>query len=73
MALAAQKFVTDIAQDAYQYCKIRQQGLTARDKRMAGRVSIMFALCTVIDPLFTLLFKFSLPGDCPSLHVFILF
>jgi hypothetical protein len=26
LALAAQKFITDIATDAFQFCKIRQQG-----------------------------------------------
>lgn len=33
MALAAQKFVSDIAQDAFQYYKIRQQGMSAREKK----------------------------------------
>ncbi|KAK9722284.1 hypothetical protein K7432_002769 [Basidiobolus ranarum] len=30
LALAAQKFIADIATDAFQYCKIRQQGNTAK-------------------------------------------
>ncbi len=35
VALAAQKFISDIATDALQYCKIRQQGPAYRDKRSA--------------------------------------
>ncbi|RKP07862.1 transcription initiation factor TFIID 23-30kDa subunit-domain-containing protein, partial [Thamnocephalis sphaerospora] len=35
LALAAQKFISDVATDAYQYCKIRQQG--NRDKRKERR------------------------------------
>jgi transcription initiation factor TFIID subunit 10 len=35
LALAAQKFISDVATDAYQYCKIRQQG--NRDKRKDRR------------------------------------
>lgn len=33
LALAAQKFVADIATDAYQYCKVRQSG-----SRKTGKV-----------------------------------
>jgi hypothetical protein len=33
MSLAAQKFVADIATDAFQYCKIRQQS-----KKNVGKV-----------------------------------
>lgn len=36
LALAAQKFVADIATDAFQYCKVRQSG-----NRKTGKVSIM--------------------------------
>jgi hypothetical protein len=39
IALAAQKFVSDIAQDAYQYCKLRQQGMTTKEKKSASKVS----------------------------------
>ncbi|KAI8056795.1 transcription initiation factor TFIID 23-30kDa subunit-domain-containing protein [Syncephalis plumigaleata] len=35
LALAAQKFISDVATDAYQYCKIRQQ--SSRDKRKDRR------------------------------------
>jgi len=33
VSLAAQKFVADVANDALQYCKIRQQSPAFRDKR----------------------------------------
>lgn len=38
MALASQKFIADIAQDAFQYYKIRQQGSSAssRDKKSSS-------------------------------------
>ncbi|KAJ3101873.1 Transcription initiation factor TFIID subunit 10 [Phlyctochytrium planicorne] len=32
LALAAQKFIADIASDAYQHCKIRQQAAQGKDK-----------------------------------------
>jgi hypothetical protein len=34
--LAAQKFISDVATDAYQYCKIRQQ--SSRDKRKVSTI-----------------------------------
>jgi len=34
IALAAQKFVSDIANDALQYCKIRQQNSSSKEKQM---------------------------------------
>jgi transcription initiation factor TFIID subunit 10 len=40
-ALAAQKFIMDVVQDAYQYNKIRQQGMSAKDKRLAGKKSVL--------------------------------
>ena len=41
MALAAQKFVADIAQDAYQYAKLRQQSSSGRSgaANVGGKVS----------------------------------
>ncbi|RUO95422.1 transcription initiation factor TFIID 23-30kDa subunit-domain-containing protein [Jimgerdemannia flammicorona] len=36
LALAAQKFIADIATDAYQYCKIRQQG-----NKKPGKVQVV--------------------------------
>jgi len=34
IALAAQKFISDIANDALQYCKIRQSNALKKDKRL---------------------------------------
>ncbi|KAJ3400866.1 Transcription initiation factor TFIID subunit 10 [Chytridiales sp. JEL 0842] len=36
LALAAQKLVSDIARDAFQYSKIRQQAMQGKDKKMLG-------------------------------------
>ncbi|KAI8851964.1 transcription initiation factor TFIID 23-30kDa subunit-domain-containing protein [Chytridium lagenaria] len=33
LALAAQKFIADIASDAYQHCKIRQQAVQGKEKK----------------------------------------
>ncbi len=33
MALATQKFITDIVQDAFQYNRLRQQSMPAKDKK----------------------------------------
>ena len=41
LALTAQKFISDIAQDAYQYSKIRQQGMSAKDKRTASKRTVL--------------------------------
>jgi hypothetical protein len=43
VSLAAQKFVADIAEDALQYCKIRQQSPANRDKH---RGKVRYRLCT---------------------------
>ena len=37
LALAAQKFVSDIAVDALQYCRIRGQGPQPKDRRGANK------------------------------------
>lgn len=50
MSLAAQKFVADIATDAFQYCKIRQQS-----KKNLGKV---------FDIEFLSLFKRNLKINC---------
>jgi len=39
LALAAQKFITDIATDAFQFCKIRQQG--NRSKQGKVRIAVI--------------------------------
>eukprot|EP00158_Paraphelidium_tribonemae_P001204 Partr_v1_DN24107_c1_g2_i1_m71026 putative TAF10 RNA polymerase II, TATA box binding protein (TBP)-associated factor len=41
LALAAQKFISDIAQDSYQYCKIRQQGMSSKDKKNASKKNVL--------------------------------
>ncbi|RKO83375.1 transcription initiation factor TFIID 23-30kDa subunit-domain-containing protein, partial [Blyttiomyces helicus] len=33
LGLAAQKFIADVATDAFQYCKIRSQGTAAKDRK----------------------------------------
>ena len=43
VSLAAQKFVADIAEDALQYCKIRQQSPANRDKH---RGKVRYRFCT---------------------------
>ncbi|KAI8613773.1 putative transcription initiation factor tfiid subunit 10 [Chytriomyces sp. MP71] len=40
LALATQKFIADIAQDAFHYCKIRQQAAT-KDKKGAVKKTVM--------------------------------
>ncbi|KAJ3195981.1 Transcription initiation factor TFIID subunit 10 [Irineochytrium annulatum] len=37
LALAAQKFIADIASDAFQHCKIRQQAQQSKDKKTIKR------------------------------------
>lgn len=37
MALASQKFITDIVQDAFQYSRLRQQSMPAKDKKQQQR------------------------------------
>ena len=54
ISLAAQKFISDIAGDALQYSKIRQQGApSSKDKRATQRVSLMMfvSYVTITHPL----------------------
>ncbi len=39
MGLAAQKFVSDIASDAFAYAKLKQQGQTAKERKTAAAAS----------------------------------
>lgn len=41
LALAAQKFVSDIAGDALHYCKVRQQAIAAKDKKGNVRKNVL--------------------------------
>ena len=36
IALMAHKFMSDVTRDAYQYSRLRMQGMTAKDKKSAG-------------------------------------
>lgn len=40
-ALAAHKFIMDIIRDAYQYSKVRHQGMSSKEKRMAGKKAVL--------------------------------
>jgi hypothetical protein len=50
LALAAQKFISDISQDAFQYCKVRQSG----NRSKVGKVSLMAGGVDSIVSLYTL-------------------
>ena len=44
IALAAQKFVTEISDDALQFCKIRQQNPALRDKQRGKEKRLVLTL-----------------------------
>ena len=56
IALAAQKFVSDIANDALQYCKIRQQGVSQMKDRK-GKVAPISVDTLSVVMIFCLLRK----------------
>ncbi|KAJ3218036.1 Transcription initiation factor TFIID subunit 10 [Dinochytrium kinnereticum] len=41
LALAAQKFIADIASDAYQHCKIRQQATQGKEKKGSAKKTVL--------------------------------
>ncbi|KAJ1533364.1 Transcription initiation factor TFIID subunit 10, partial [Cladochytrium tenue] len=41
LALAAQKFVSDIAADALHYCKVRQQATQSKDKKTGAKKNVL--------------------------------
>jgi transcription initiation factor TFIID subunit 10 len=41
LSLAAQKFIADISQDAFQYSKLRQQGMNAKERKVASKKTVL--------------------------------
>ena len=48
MCLATEKFVYEAANDAMQYCKIRMQGMSAKDRKVCTYIQLCETIAAIL-------------------------